>query len=70
MKKISEWGLSKNIRQSDMMILLAKRNARMLNTGLNTVFYKDGQAILDDRLRRFSKRDFVKAKVTLSPPKS
>jgi hypothetical protein len=70
MKKISKWGFSKNMKQSDMMILLAKRNARMLNTRVNTVFYRDGQPILDERLSRFSKRDFVKVKAILSPPKS
>jgi hypothetical protein len=67
---VKKWNLSKKLEQPEMLILLAKRNARQVNLGRKTVFFKNGQVIDDERLDRFGNRDFIKAAAHVSPSAS
>ncbi|KAH6883169.1 hypothetical protein BKA58DRAFT_465036 [Alternaria rosae] len=53
---IKMWGLKKNFEKSEMMILLAKQDART-RMGRQTRFYRNGRLINEERLQRFRVRD-------------
>ncbi|KAL9620353.1 MAG: hypothetical protein Q9160_005152 [Pyrenula sp. 1 TL-2023] len=61
LRKLKKWlkdnGISKNVQKSDMFILYAKRQARIIAEGKRTIFYKDGQVLGDGRLDRFETPD-------------
>ncbi|KAL1591719.1 hypothetical protein SLS60_011718 [Paraconiothyrium brasiliense] len=60
LRKLKDWlknnGISKNVHKSDMLVLYAKRQARLIAGGKQTIVYKDGRAIDDSRLDRFGER--------------
>ena len=65
--KIKEWGLRKYITASDMQILLAKRDKRTRDRGVETVFVVDGVKFAEDRLNRFGKRKLAEPIDYVSP---
>ena len=66
---IKDWKLSKNLEQTEMLILLAKQDARM-KQGRKTVFFRNGLVLDDERLKRFRNREFMKSATQPSPPAS
>ena len=65
--KIKEWGAEKNLKASDMETLLAKREKRKHDSGLDTVFLYHGATLEEDKLERFSKRKKSHSSVRASP---
>lgn len=55
--KIKEWQLEKNIKASDMKILLAKRNQRKQEKDARTVFLIRDIKLDSIRLERFATRE-------------
>lgn len=51
-------GISKNVQKSDMFVLYAKRQARMITDSKKTIIYKDGRVLDDSRLDRFGERNY------------
>lgn len=65
-EKLDQWDLRKNLKQSEMKILLAKRNYRS-SAGKNTVFYYKGRELSDERLVRAGKRPWIRDETPQSP---
>ena len=68
--KVKDWGLTKYIKALDMQILLAKREKRARDRGVETIFVRQGVKLEDDRLNRFGKREFAKSGDYVSPSNS
>jgi len=66
--KLKEWQFEKNLSATDMSIIVTKREKRLGDEGKETLFFRSGVQIRDNKFDNFKKRKTSKILMDMASP--